>query len=214
MKYVDFKKKVLNWPVILSKDLVLPGKSGQIARNQLERWKRSGRIIRLKKGVFILADDDRRVDLPHPYLANQLYGPSYVSLGWALNYYGLIPERVHDITSVTSRKTMKLANEVGTFVYQHVKPGAYRGFNMAKTENGLDFFIAEPEKAILDFIYLNLGKFGVDDEGVFEGSYRFQNMKRLNAKKIIRYAKFFENKKLVKITRLLLKHFRKKGARP
>lgn len=80
MKYSDFKKQVLNWPVIFSRDVVSSGKSGQAVRNQLERWKRAGRIIRLKKGVFILADDDRMVELSRPYMANQLYGPSYVSL--------------------------------------------------------------------------------------------------------------------------------------
>ena len=87
MKYDDFKKKVLNRPIIFSKDIVPVGRSGQVVRNQLERWRKSGRIIRLKRGVFILAADDRKFETSRPYLANQLYGPSYVSLEYALNYY-------------------------------------------------------------------------------------------------------------------------------
>lgn len=210
MKYNDFKKKVLNWPIILSKDLVPAGISGQIVRNQLERWRESGRIIRLRRGVFILADDDRRVDPPRSYLANQLYGPSYVSLEYALNYYGLIPERASDVTSVTSRKTMTVTNAVGTFIYQHVKPKAFRGFQMVKGEGGLTFFIAEPEKAVIDFLYLNLDKFGENDTDVFEGSYRFQNMEKLEPNKIFRFANLFENKKLIKVARLFSDHFFKK----
>ena len=159
MKYSDFKKKVLNWPIIFSKDMITSGESGQVTRNQLERWRKSRRIIRLRRGLFILGDDDRRVELSGPYLANQLYGPSYVSLEYALNYYALIPERVIDITSVTSRKTMRVTNEAGTFIYQRILPKAYRGFKMVKCENGLTFFIAEPEKAVIDFLYLNLDNF-------------------------------------------------------
>lgn len=210
MKYNDFKKKVLNWPVIFSKDVILAGGSGQVVRNQLERWRKSGRIIRLKRGLFILSDDDRKVELSRSYLANQLYSPSYVSLEYALNYYGLIPERVNDITSVTSRKTMRMANEAGTFIYQHIKPKAYRGFEMVKNENGLAFFIAQPEKAVIDFLYLNLDKFRDDDPDIFEGSYRFQNTQSLSPRKILSFAKFFENKKLVKIARLFSGHFFKK----
>ncbi len=206
MKYSDFKKKVVDWPIIFSRDVVSRGKSGQAVRNQLERWKKSGRIIRLKKGVFILADDDRRVGLSRPYLANQLYGPSYVSLEYALGYYGLIPERVSDITSVTSLKTMKFANAAGTFIYQHVKLKAYRGFVLVEGDGGLKFFIAEPEKAVVDFLYLNLEKFKVDDPDIFEGSYRFQNTEKLGAKKIFRFADLFENRKLVKVASLFSKY--------
>jgi hypothetical protein len=210
MKYNDFKKKVLTWPVIFSKDVVPAGEHAQAIRNQLERWRKSGRIIRLKRGVFILGDDDRKVDVLRPYLANQLYGPSYVSLEYALNYYGLIPERVNDITSITSRKTMRLANEAGTFIYQHVKSTAFRGFEMVKGEDGLAFFIAQPEKAVIDFLYLNLCKFRDDDPDIFEGSYRFQNTQGLSSGKILSFAKFFENKKLVKVARLFSGHFFKK----
>lgn len=210
MKYSEFKKKVLAWPVIFSKDVIPAGRSGQVVRNQLERWRKAGRIIRLKKGLFIMADDDRKIEPSRAYLANQLYSPSYVSLEYALNYYGFIPERVSVVTSITSRKTMTLHNEVGTFAYQHVKPVAYRGFQMVKAENGLSFFIAEPEKAVIDFFYLNLEKFKVDDPGVFEGSYRFQNMEKLDHKKILYYAKLFENKKLIKVTRIFISHFLKK----
>lgn len=214
MRYEDFKKKVISWPVIFSKDIIPSGRSGQVVRNQLERWRKSGHIVRLKRGLFILAEDDRRVEPSRPYIANQLYGPSYVSLEYALSYYSLIPERVNDITSVATRKTMKIVNETGTYTYQHVKPNAYRGFEMVKGEDGLAFFIAEPEKAMIDFLYLNLDKFRVDDPDIFEGSYRFQNIEKLKEGKIIRYANFFENKKLVKIARLFAGHFfRKKGSR-
>ncbi len=209
MNYREFKKKVDNWPIIFSRDIMLWQKDSQVARNQLERWRKKGLLLRLKKGVFILAKDERKYNPSRLYLANQLYGPSYVSLEYAMNYYGLIPERVSDITSIATRKTMRIKNEIGLFLYQHVKTNAFRGFELLKDENGFPFFIAEPEKAVIDFIYLNLDKFGKEDVSVFEKSYRFQNFEKLNAKKIIRFAGFFENKKLDSVARLFVKLLKK-----
>ena len=89
---------------------------------------------------------------------------------YALNFYGLIPEKVADLTSVTTKKTTRFSAQEGTFIYQHIKPGAFRGFKTFKDEANLTFFMALPEKAVVDFIYLNLEKFKVADSKIFERS--------------------------------------------
>lgn len=67
-----------------------------------------------------------------------------------MNFYGLIPEGVADMTAVTTRKTMRFENTLGRFIYQHIKPAAFRGFRtMGSGPNA--FFMAEPEKAVVDF---------------------------------------------------------------
>ena len=73
------------------------------------------------------------------------YTPSCVSLEYALGFYGLIPERVVEVTSITTKKTLRITNPVGRFSYQHVTTSAFRGFKITKDENGMDVFIAEPE---------------------------------------------------------------------
>jgi predicted transcriptional regulator of viral defense system len=197
MNYHDFKNKVQNWPLIYSRDLMLPEADKQVIRNQLERWQAKKLLIKLKKGIFLLNPNDRKITPSRMFIANQLYFPSYVSLEYALGFYGLIPERVSNVTSVTTKKTQRLKNELGEFVYQHIKPEALRGFRAQKDESGLNFFIAEPEKAIVDFCYLNLKNFTADFEGVFEENYRFQNLETLDIRKLTGFARLFNSGKLV-----------------
>ncbi|MBN1404893.1 MAG: hypothetical protein JW946_00045 [Candidatus Omnitrophica bacterium] len=205
MTYQNFKNIIYNWPVIFSKDLVSAKKNAQIIRNQLQRWQDKGLLIQLRRGVFLLNERERKINPSRLYIANQLYAPSYISMEYALSYYGLIPERTNDLTSITTKKTFSITNPAGTFNYQHIKPAAFRGFKVLKDEAGLSFFIAEPEKAIVDFLYLNLRKLNTCDEKVFEGSYRLQNTEILNRKKIAFYAGLFNNDKLKNIACMLCK---------
>lgn len=199
MRYIEFKNKVLNLPLITSRDILFFEKDKQALRNQLRRWQDRGLIVKLKRGVYILNTNDRKIEPSRQFIANQLYAPSYVSLEYALYLYNLIPERVNEVTSVTTKKTTHFTNEKGVFAYQHIKPVAFKGFKSAKDENGLEFFIAEPEKAVVDFLYLNLRNFKDDSEDIFKSSYRFQNTEILNRRKIRLLAALFNNKKLKKI---------------
>lgn len=209
MTYNEFKNNVQKMPLILTKDVLLSGNNKQATLNQLNRWQKKKLLFKLKRGVFILNPNDRKINPSKAYIANQLYGPSYVSLEYALNYYGLIPERVADLTSVTSKKTMHLKNGLGDFVYLHIKTEAFRSFKMLKDEAGLNFFIAEPEKAVADFIYLNIEKFKKPYGEIFEESYRFQNLELLRPKEIIRVAGFFDNDKLMRVSEVLCKLVKK-----
>lgn len=205
MNYNEFKNRVQERPLIFSRDLMLLQSNKQIIRNQLARWQNKKLLVKLKRGVFLLNPNDRKINPSRTYISNQLYSPSYVSLEYALNYYGLIPERVSDLTGITTKKTLRLKNEVGTFIYQHIKPRAFRGFKALKDEAGLIFFIAEPEKAVVDFFYLNLEKFREDDEKVFEQSYRFQNVEMLKSTKVMKFAELFDNGKLLRISQSFCK---------
>ena len=203
MNYSEFKNKVQRYPLIFSRDVTRHAPDKQAIRNQLKRWRVKQLLIKLKRGVFLLNSNDRKVTPPRGYVANQLYSPSYVSLEYALNYYGLIPDRVSDVTSVTTKKTKRFRNEIGNFIYQHVKPKAFKGFKGLKDETGLVFFIADPEKALADFCYLNLRKFQKNYEAVFEESYRLQNINTLSVKKLMNFAEFFNNAKLMRVMRSL-----------
>lgn len=212
MNYTDFRNKFKYTPVIFSKDLSgRKAKETQAMRNQLSRWCAKGLIIKLKRGVYILNESDRNINPGLQFIANQLYGPSYVSLEFALNLYGLIPERVSDITSVTTRKTMIIRNDLGVFIYQHIKPDVFRGFKAVKEDTGTTFFIAEPEKAVVDFLYLNLNNMPVDNTAIFRDSYRFQNLEQLKAARITEFSRLFNSSKLTKAAGNFLK-FIKEGA--
>lgn len=204
MDYNEFKNNVQKLPIIFSHDVIMLNKQNkQAVRNQLNRWHTKGLLIKLRKGIFLLNSTDRKINPSRAYIANQLYTPSYASLEYALNYYGLIPEAVNDLTGITTKKTMRIDNELGTFFYQHVKPETFRGFKVLNDEAGLAFFIAEPEKAVVDFCYLNMDKFKEPYGKVFEEAYRLQNIEILNPKKLMKFAKLFKNNKLLDMSKVL-----------
>lgn len=196
MNYTDFKNKCRIFPLILSKDLTAIDKNKQSLRNQLYRWQKKKLLIEIKKGIYLLNENDRKINPSNSFLANQLYSPSYVSLEYALNFYGLIPEKTADITSLTTKKTMRIKNQLGNFIYQHIKPAAFRGFKAAKDSSGLTFFIAEPEKAVVDFIYLNLARIRKGKSDIFKESFRFQNTETLKPKRLKIFAKLFTSSRL------------------
>ncbi len=201
MNYREFKNKFQAVPLIISKDVVRQLSNGQTFRNQLNRWHKKGLIVKLKRGIYLLNKNDRKNEPSLMFIANQLYVPSYVSLEFALNYYDLIPERTADLTSVSTRKTMRFKNEFGVFIYQQIKPNAFRGFKLVKDANDMPLLLAEPEKAVIDFLYLNLSRFQKKIEEQFSISYRFQNTESLSEKRLLELAKTFNNKKLMSVVK-------------
>ncbi len=199
MKYKEFKDKIQKYPVFSSIQFAVLTNNEQVLRNQLARWRSQGLVLRLRKGLYVLNKEDRKINPSRPFIANQLLSPSYLSTEYALSLYGLIPERVEDVTSVTTKKTSTFRNVFGTFRYQHINIRCFVGFKEAKDENGYSFFIAEPEKAIVDFLYLNLSEFSGVHSDIFRESYRFQNLSDLKPQKIKMFAEIFGNKKLLNV---------------
>jgi predicted transcriptional regulator of viral defense system len=83
-----------------------------------------------------------------------MYRPSYISLHSALSFYGIIPEEVVSITSVTTMKTNQFVNDFGTYTYQKVKRNLFFGYEPKLLQDGRAMLFATPEKAILDLLYL------------------------------------------------------------
>ena len=128
----------------------------QFDRNNFSRWVKQGKIIRLRQGYYTFPALKAEGDAPF-YFANKLYDPSYISLESALAFYGMIPEGVIQITSVTARKTKSFHNPFGNFIYRSVKPELMFGYSIEKSNlsTNWNILLASPEKALLDFLYLN-----------------------------------------------------------
>ena len=122
----------------------------------VSRWKKSGKVLELRRGLYTLAEPWRRAPLHAPGVAFAMYPPSYLSLEWALSWYGIIPERSVTLTSVGTRATRHFNNVLGRFSYRTVKPSLFWGYR-TESMKGLDVYLAEPEKAICDFWYLSAG---------------------------------------------------------
>lgn len=90
-------------------------------------------------------------------LANSIYQPSYISAEWALQYYGLLTDRVYSITSVTTKKNAYFETPLGTFAYDHLNRKRYPvGYLIKVSKDSSSFLIARPEKALLDYFNLRL----------------------------------------------------------
>ncbi|NGX42766.1 MAG: hypothetical protein K940chlam7_01053 [Chlamydiae bacterium] len=122
-------------------------------RSKIMRLIRSGELIRVKKGLYVFGDLYRKQPVHRGLLANLIYGPSYVSKEYALSYYGMIPERVEAVTSMTTKKNKTFHTPFGTFTYQHLHERRYAvGVNWVELEEGRHFFLASPEKALADIV--------------------------------------------------------------
>lgn len=122
-------------------------------RNNLTRWVNKGLILRLRQGYFTFPEYLKRSDYAM-YFANRIYNPSYISLHTALGYYGMIPEAVVQITSVSSRKTATFKNNFGEFSYKKIKNQLMFGYEAKPISDGRTLLFATPEKALLDLLYL------------------------------------------------------------
>lgn len=205
MKYDLLRKKMAQMPVFRPNDLGLLGEIAPHEPVQLAHWAETGQVLRLRKGLYTLPDTERRVSLSALWLANQLYFPSYISLESALAAYGMIPEAVGLITSVTARKTKTFKNSLGTFTYQKLSSDYFFGFKTFKTAQGYSYYMAAPEKAILDFIYLSIPKSASLDETLFLENYRFQNLNQLNASLLKSFLAHFTPPRVQKGGKILLK---------
>jgi predicted transcriptional regulator of viral defense system len=156
----------------------------QDVRRQLTRWTRTGRLYQLRRGVYALAPPYQKRK-PHPFLvANRLVRPSYVTTQAALAYYDMIPEFVPMVTSVTTGRPGRWATPLGIFDYRHVSMRLWRGFRQVEVNPGQTAFIASPEKALLDLIYLQPG----GDARAFLQELRLQNLEQVNRKELERLA--------------------------
>lgn len=119
---------------------------------KLRALEKDGQIIRLKRGLYVVDKMVSGKDIDICLCANHIYGPSYVSLQWALRWYGLIPEQVMMVTSVTTKRSRYFDNKLGRFDYHQVSANYYPIGITFLQEHNVNSLIATPEKALCDMI--------------------------------------------------------------
>ncbi|MFA6832884.1 MAG: hypothetical protein WCR36_11575 [Bacteroidaceae bacterium] len=109
-------------------------------------------IIRLKKGLYVVNPELTGMTLSTELIANHIYGPSYISMQSALRYYGLIPETVYAMQSMTIKNSRNFDTPLGRFQYAKISREAFPiGIKQVK-QNDVVFIMATPEKALCDLI--------------------------------------------------------------
>jgi predicted transcriptional regulator of viral defense system len=192
MKYTTLLENIKN-PVFSLQELKLMGY--KVIHSQLSSLAKKGQIVKLKNGLYLL-ENKKELAIPEN-IALRLYEPSYISLEWALQTYNLIPEIVYNTTSITTKATRKFKNVFGLFIYKKIKNNLFWGYKKEE-KNGQSYLIAEPEKALLDYLYFNLSKIKNEDD-LAEIRLDSESLKSLNWKKLDEYLKMFNNKRIDQI---------------
>ena len=160
-------------------------------RKQLSRWVNSGRLVKFRRGLYMLGNAFRNKN-PHPFrVANLLVPGSYVSCESALSFYHIIPEYTPQTISITAGRSCKYMLPEGGFTFHHIKPTLHFGYVKHKVNDQETVFIAEPEKALLDLIYLRPGA----DSLPFLKELRL-NMDLVNMEKLNRFSEKGHSKKV------------------
>ncbi|MBN2005198.1 MAG: hypothetical protein JXA21_17705 [Anaerolineae bacterium] len=145
-------------------------------RRQLSRWTAAGQLYQLRRGVYMLAPPFQKVK-PHPFvIANALVQPSYVSLQAALAHHGLIPDYTPVTTSVTTARPGRWETPLGEYTFRHIKSTWWRGYQRLEVSVSQYAWVATPEKALLDLVYLQPG----GDAPDYLASLRLQALERLD----------------------------------
>ncbi|MBI4043004.1 MAG: hypothetical protein HY391_05975 [Deltaproteobacteria bacterium] len=148
-------------------------------------------FLKLRNGLYAL-----RHSLPSELeIANRLYSPSYISFEYALSLYGLIPETVYTITSATTLSTRSFEVEGRRYEYSKIKRNAYRGYFSDKRDHRI-VLIAEPEKALVDYLYFVDLKLKALNERL--------SLRKIKRHQAIRYALLFQRKSLLQLLKSFL----------
>jgi predicted transcriptional regulator of viral defense system len=199
MEFSDLLNIVQDEPVFDTGLLLAGDVNPREIRRQLSRWRRAGKIYQLRRGLYSLAPPFRKVT-PHPFLiANRLLSASYVSLQSALAYYGMIPEHVPVTTSVTTSRPAHWETPLGIFDFRHIQIPFFDGFLKVDLGERQQAFIATPEKALLDLIYLQPGGETLD----YLVELRLSNLDQLDWQLLERLARKIEKPKLLRAVTII-----------
>ncbi len=119
-------------------------------KSKISQLVRNGKIIRIRRGLYIDADSK---DCSIYTIANLVCNPSYISFESALSYHGMIPEQVKWVTSASfeKRKSKIFYTPVGNFIYYDIPSRVYAyGVHRIAEDKAHPFLIASKEKALLD----------------------------------------------------------------
>ena len=194
MNYLEFKNRMFDL-VCFNTHQVYVWKP-DFDRNNFVRWVKKGLLLRLRRGYYTFPEFKSKPDYTL-FFANRIYRPSYISLHTALAFYGIIPEAIVQITSVTSLKTVSFQNEFGEYNYKSIRNELMFGYDIKTIANGQSLHLARPEKAILDLLYLypfydtelEMENLRLDEDFLFD---------ELNLQRLENYLEKFKSKALVK----------------
>ena len=180
-------------------------------RLKLASLLKRGDLIRIKKGLYVIAPTHFHGLYSREILANVIYGPSYLSLEYALAYYGLIPEKVEIVTSITCNRYKNFNTPLGSFIYYYLHPDKYSmGVTYRKLDERRGFLIATKEKALCDCVARQPHLHNQEDieHYLFGLRLEVKDLMKFSIKKISEIAKIYQNHQVNLLKTIILKYAR------
>jgi hypothetical protein len=172
----------------------------------ISRMVKSGELIRLKNGFFLVTEKIETLPIPYEQVANLLYGPSYLSFEWALSFYNMIPEGIYVVTSASATKSKIFNTPVGVFDYMYLNHHRY-AIGIDQHENAAGrFLIATPEKALADLIHSKSKKLEGKDlliDLIEARRINEDHLKNLNKKHLCEIAENYRSKAVKNLVNIL-----------
>lgn len=155
-----------------------------------------GVFIKLRNGLYAIKDAH-----PSPFfLANKMYEPSYISLNTALSHYGIIPEVVYAVTSVTTKISREFSTPRGDYIYQRIKKMAFTGYGLRLIDKD-NVLMAAPEKALADYLYfVDLRRVSLNDR---------LDLKHIVKSELLAFVKLFERPGMAKLVQHIYAKYKK-----
>jgi len=194
-------------PYFELEDLLSVEKNKEYSKIILSRYKKTGKVIHLKKGIYVTKDYVDTIKIRgelssySEMIANKIYQPSYLSLEYVLYQHNLLTEIPNNFTSVSLAKTYKFSNDFGNFFYRRIKKGLFLGFNLEKKG---DFWVAKATKAkaLFDFLYLRKNDL-IDKNSAEELRLNLSEFKNEDKRELGKYIKIEGSAKMKEIFNFL-----------
>lgn len=172
------------------------------------RWIKNGTLIQLKKGFYVTSNYYEKLANKTPYIefiSNKLREPSYLSLEYILQKYGILTESIYSITAITIKSSRTYRNNLGLFIYRNIKEELFTGFNIID-KNGFTIKESTKAKALFDWLYLKLLRFKIIDLDLIE-SFRLnlENFKTKDFREFKFYCELTGMKKYLELAEIIKK---------
>lgn len=205
MKWETLLAEFADRPLFHSSMLNVFSEDPRHAQVQLARWVKAGKLSKIRREWYLIEKPFRSKNVPIPIIAITVVHPSYLSLEWALQYYEMIPEYVPNPTCVTTNRAVQFMAQGRLFIYHHIQPSLLTDYLQADWD-GQKILVAQPEKALLDKLYLYLRRNTFSLEWLRE--LRLQNLERFNISRFKTISKKMDLKGLPRAIELTIQYIR------
>lgn len=211
MKFQDFSFKLNDLLIFNKTNLRLLEKKESNLDLNIKYWKRSGKIINLKKGWYLLAEKyekESEKDFYLEFVANKLIEPSYLSGEYVLSKYGVLTEAVTGITSMTIMSGKEIKNKLATFRYYSISDKLFRGYKTEKKRGNIIIFEAELSKALFDFLYVRFFRNQViNEKSVEDLRINWENISAKDFEKSREYLKETRSRRMTALYDIIKKKY-------